>query len=76
MREDKLVFVIIGKGYTEHEVRQEIKEEGYPYTFHFGMESEAFHSAEEIWVFGEPSEVAQRLLDFAMTVGTSIWIMG
>ena len=76
----KNVYIIIGEGFTQEEVKRELKEEGYPYNFYFprtdDFEERRLHMwvADEIWTFGDVSKIDDYQV--AKTDGKDVWVMG
>lgn len=73
MENVKKVAVLIGKGYTEDRVRKEIKEEGYTFAFYFGSYHEMIIEADEVWTFGDCSDLNEY--KFAVARGCELWDM-
>ena len=75
----KKVYVIVDReNYTVERVKQEIREEGYPYEFFFGNGHEFsdlyMKEADEVWLFGNCKDIPDY--KFAKEIGSDIWVMG
>lgn len=76
----KNIYVIVGDGWDEPSVVDELEDEGYVHDFYFGINEELILnlvdmiSADEVWCFGdcEGLEVYEHAREFKL----DIWRMG